>query len=158
MKTKLTIVALLAFAAGGTCPSDIDNDGVVGVNDFLAVLAAWGPCPAPKLVDYCKDTSDFSFRLWSDNKLEVRNEDSSGCLSCAESWPPPLQWIELDAPAASRNAHPTAVVQHANSLSVAYSDGSVYRQQFSIVNAPGCDGDPKINHCVMTLDGWEVVP
>lgn len=27
------------FAAG-----DVDRDGVVGVNDFLAVLAAWGPC------------------------------------------------------------------------------------------------------------------
>jgi hypothetical protein len=25
-------------------PADIDGDGVVGINDFLAVLAAWGPC------------------------------------------------------------------------------------------------------------------
>ena len=28
-----------------SCPSDIDGDTVVGINDFLAVLAAWGPCP-----------------------------------------------------------------------------------------------------------------
>jgi hypothetical protein len=25
-------------------PADIDGDGVVGINDFLALLAAWGPC------------------------------------------------------------------------------------------------------------------
>jgi hypothetical protein len=27
------------------CPADIDNDGVVGVLDFLLLLAAWGPNP-----------------------------------------------------------------------------------------------------------------
>ena len=27
------------------CPADLDGDGVVGINDFLALLAAWGPCP-----------------------------------------------------------------------------------------------------------------
>jgi hypothetical protein len=27
------------------CPADIDGDGVVNVNDFLALLAAWGPNP-----------------------------------------------------------------------------------------------------------------
>jgi T5SS/PEP-CTERM-associated repeat protein len=26
---------------------DIDGDGIVGVTDFLALLAAWGPCPDP---------------------------------------------------------------------------------------------------------------
>ncbi len=26
---------------------DLDGDGAVGILDFLAVLAAWGPCPAP---------------------------------------------------------------------------------------------------------------
>ena len=26
------------------CPEDIDGDGMVGVGDLLAVLAAWGPC------------------------------------------------------------------------------------------------------------------
>jgi hypothetical protein len=36
---------LLAYwgAAGG--PADIDGDGLVGVNDFLDLLAYWGPCP-----------------------------------------------------------------------------------------------------------------
>ena len=26
---------------------DIDHDGVGGIGDFLALLAAWGPCPDP---------------------------------------------------------------------------------------------------------------
>ncbi len=26
-------------------PGDIDGDGVVGIEDFLNLLAAWGPCP-----------------------------------------------------------------------------------------------------------------
>jgi hypothetical protein len=29
------------------CSGDIDGDGSVGVTDFLAILAAWGPCPDP---------------------------------------------------------------------------------------------------------------
>ena len=29
----------------GTCNGDIDGDGAVGIVDFLALLAAWGPCP-----------------------------------------------------------------------------------------------------------------
>ncbi|MHC4970161.1 MAG: hypothetical protein ACYTF4_16325, partial [Planctomycetota bacterium] len=28
-------------------PGDIDGDGTVGVNDFLLLLAGWGPCPDP---------------------------------------------------------------------------------------------------------------
>ncbi len=28
-------------------PGDLDGDGVVGILDFLALLAAWGPCPQP---------------------------------------------------------------------------------------------------------------
>jgi hypothetical protein len=27
------------------CPGDVNADGEVGVNDFLAMLAAWGPNP-----------------------------------------------------------------------------------------------------------------
>ncbi len=27
-----------------TCPHDIDNDGMVGIVDFLDLLANWGPC------------------------------------------------------------------------------------------------------------------
>jgi choice-of-anchor B domain-containing protein len=31
----------------GAVFGDLDGDGVVGVTDFLELLAAWGPCPAP---------------------------------------------------------------------------------------------------------------
>jgi len=44
MKSKLVIVALIAFAAGGTCPSDVNNDGNVGINDFMTLLGGWGAC------------------------------------------------------------------------------------------------------------------
>ena len=27
------------------CPEDLDDDGVVGITDFLELLANWGPCP-----------------------------------------------------------------------------------------------------------------
>jgi choice-of-anchor B domain-containing protein len=32
---------------GCAIPGDLDNDGVVGILDFLEMLAAWGPCPDP---------------------------------------------------------------------------------------------------------------
>ena len=71
MKSKLVIVALLAFAAGGTCPSDVNNDGTVGINDFLQVLAAWGPCPSPRLVGASgAGPGTFYARLWSDGVIE----------------------------------------------------------------------------------------
>ena len=28
-------------------PGDLDGDGNVDITDFLALLAAWGPCPQP---------------------------------------------------------------------------------------------------------------
>ncbi|MCH8150837.1 MAG: hypothetical protein IH830_00505 [Planctomycetes bacterium] len=31
----------------GPIPGDLDGDGVVGILDLLALLAAWGPCPDP---------------------------------------------------------------------------------------------------------------
>ncbi len=30
-----------------TTPGDVDDDGTVGIVDFLAVIGAWGPCPGP---------------------------------------------------------------------------------------------------------------
>ena len=33
------------------CPADIDANGAVNVTDLLALLAAWGVCPAPCLPD-----------------------------------------------------------------------------------------------------------
>ena len=33
------------------CGADVDDDGVVGIGDFLLVLAQWGPCPPQCLGD-----------------------------------------------------------------------------------------------------------
>jgi len=35
----------VTVTALGTCLGDLDGDGVVGVTDFLLLLAVWGPCP-----------------------------------------------------------------------------------------------------------------
>ena len=39
----------LCFIVTGTVipAGDVDGDGVVGTNDLLELLAAWGLCPAP---------------------------------------------------------------------------------------------------------------
>ncbi len=29
----------------GSCPTDVNRDGDTGINDFLSLLGAWGPCP-----------------------------------------------------------------------------------------------------------------
>ncbi len=34
-----------ALCSAPSCTSDLDGDGTVGINDFLALLAAWGPNP-----------------------------------------------------------------------------------------------------------------
>ncbi|MHC5024288.1 MAG: hypothetical protein ACYTGG_10335 [Planctomycetota bacterium] len=41
----------LAIAEFAPCPADIDGSGAVGVNDLLAVLAAWGPGGGPADLD-----------------------------------------------------------------------------------------------------------
>ena len=75
--TKLIIVALAAFTVGGTCPSDVNNDGTVGINDFLQLLGDWGPCPAPTVVDISADAwpaaaHPLVIRAWSNGYLEFK--------------------------------------------------------------------------------------
>ena len=42
----LDFLALLAsWGPCAGCAADLDDDGIVGIVDFLALLAAWGPCP-----------------------------------------------------------------------------------------------------------------
>ncbi|MCI0365394.1 MAG: hypothetical protein L0Y44_15850 [Phycisphaerales bacterium] len=41
-------LAILQSKFGPCCPGNVNNDGLVDVNDLLAVIAAWGPytaCP-----------------------------------------------------------------------------------------------------------------
>ncbi len=35
----------IEYKTPAACPADVDGDGAVGINDFLLVLANWGPCP-----------------------------------------------------------------------------------------------------------------
>ena len=47
-----TFTVVGGFWSGGSgdvtpvCPEDVNTDGMIDVNDLLAVLAAWGGCPA----------------------------------------------------------------------------------------------------------------
>ncbi len=38
-------IHMTTFCPIPACPGDITGDGIVGINDFLDLLAAWGPCP-----------------------------------------------------------------------------------------------------------------
>ncbi len=38
-------IQMSTFCPIPVCPGDITGDGEVGINDFLDLLAAWGPCP-----------------------------------------------------------------------------------------------------------------
>jgi subtilisin family serine protease len=38
---------LAAFNSTPPRPGDLDEDGTVGITDFLTLLAVWGPCPEP---------------------------------------------------------------------------------------------------------------
>jgi hypothetical protein len=40
----LSQVQMTTFCPIPVCPGDINGDGIVGINDFLAVLTAWGAC------------------------------------------------------------------------------------------------------------------
>ncbi len=42
-----SVVGYLVDRLGVTIAGDINGDGVVGINDFLLLLAAWGPCDLP---------------------------------------------------------------------------------------------------------------
>jgi uncharacterized membrane protein len=37
----------IAHIGTPVAPGDVTGDGVVNIDDLLAVIAAWGPCPAP---------------------------------------------------------------------------------------------------------------
>ena len=40
-------VQVFTFICDGTVFGDLDDDGIVGINDFLILLAEWGPCDQP---------------------------------------------------------------------------------------------------------------
>ena len=46
-----TFIDDLSFADVEPCPADLDGDDMVGIGDFLLVLAQWGPCPPKCIAD-----------------------------------------------------------------------------------------------------------
>ena len=39
------LALLVAWGANHGHPADFDGDGIVGITDFLLLLSQWGPCP-----------------------------------------------------------------------------------------------------------------
>ncbi len=54
---ELEDVVILQLNDGTSIPGDLDGDGTVGINDFLDLLAAWGPCPS--CPPFCTGDVDF---------------------------------------------------------------------------------------------------
>ncbi len=167
MKSKLIIVALLAFAAGGTCPSDVNNDGTVGINDFLQVLGDWGPCPDPTVVasDAAEPQNAYSWivRVWSNNNVQYAIHDPSAadCWACVNSTPLD-QWLNIDPPQLPLGASPAgiAVEYHADiaRIYVMYTDGTTYVRQFDsgVIPEPECN-PPIGSACIFqAVTDWEL--
>ena len=108
---------------GDPCPSDIDNDGTVGITDFLQLLGDWGPCPAATIVDGVWSTGGpgtVLFRIWSDGFAEARPIDFKDPKGM------PFSWLALpdnpDAPA----SQPIAVSTNINGRYYRFwADGTV---------------------------------
>ena len=100
-------------AGTNTCAGDIDNDGIVAVPDLLALLAAWGPCSSPRIVDAAASEigSNFLVRIWNDGLAEYRAAWNSPSQQ-------PQQWTPLpDNPQAPQST-PVAVSAAENPLTV----------------------------------------
>ncbi len=120
MRTKTLVIVALAFAAGGTCPSDVNNDGTVGINDFLAVLGAWGPCPSSRLVGAIgAQGAQFHARLWSDGTIE-EFDPGAGII----------EWTQVSGGAYAPTLGVQAVSLHGwdGLLMRAWSDGTVEKR------------------------------
>ena len=141
MKAKLTVVALLAFAAGGTCPSDVDNDGTVGINDFLQVLSDWGPCPSASVVGVGAvgggpSTNGWAVRVWSDGRIEglLVYADPEGCAKVKGS-PPHDTWFDFGT--TPNSIPPVTTSIPGENITVALEDGTVWKRAFFDVSTPG---------------------
>ena len=149
--TKLMLIAMLALAAGGTCPSDVNNDGTVGINDFLQVLGDWGPCPNATVVGItCLPEAGLTARVWSDATLQVGMDITALDVTewgCPESIPTAGEWVTLEPPPLPSGTHPVDIAQSVQPPSspstprliyVAYTDGTVYARGFEILSPPRC--------------------
>ena len=154
MKSKLVIVALLAFAAGGTCPSDVNNDGTVGINDFLQLLGDWGPCPSPPKVVAFDGHGARMFRVWSDGTIQfLMFHFSTGddCFDC-ELATPVFTWLDVGTTPVS---DPVDMTLSNPYVKVAFADGSTWYRQFDFVSSvdPACVDAPLFIYCTFEWVG-----
>lgn len=145
--------------AGDPCPADIDNDGDVGINDFLQLLADWGPCPTPRVVaieSIFIHGGLFHFRLWSSGQVEIRRTETKlpngQCWECGEAWPPAHVWVDYGVPSTpTADSRPVDTAYHSSTLYVGYSDGVLYQANpDSKETKGGC--------CNLLPAVWEVSP
>ena len=164
MKTKLIIITLLALAVGGTCPSDVNNDGSVGIQDFLQVLGDWGPCPNATVVAAAEADlpggPNLAIQLWSDNTIRFRLTNvGHSCVFCDESFPTLTDgWITMDSPAYT--IAPAAIVIHPGNLEIwiHYADGAAYRTEYNLDFDPGpCANGASPAACEFFWLPWEEV-
>ena len=120
---------------GDPCPSDIDNDGIVGITDFLQVLADWGPCPSPSITTVALGAGGppgrASFRAWSDGRLEAwLFGNAHDCWDCSKS--DPIQtW--LDAGTTPGSVPAVDIDANTGILVIGLADGTSWRTTFAIV-------------------------
>ena len=133
MKSKLVIVALIAFAAGGTCPSDVNNDGTVGINDFLQLLGDWGPCPQAKVVGFGLNVANagqvpFVVRVWSDGLTEFK------VTSAVPDWEPQV-WTPVPANPNAPQSQLAAAHGDGHIIHRVWTDGTI--DKFPFAENPG---------------------
>jgi len=66
---ELEDVVILQLNGGTGIPGDLDGDGTVGINDFLDLLGAWGPCPS--CPPFCTGDVDFDCNVGIDDFLAL---------------------------------------------------------------------------------------
>ena len=156
--TKLMLIAMLALAVGGTCPSDVDNDGTVGINDFLQLLGDWGPCPSPPKVVAMDGQGSVGpmFRVWSDGTIQFlmfELDIARTCFECELSTPV-LTWLDMGTTPAS---NPVDIRVTNPNVAVTFADGSTWYRlyDFDSVVDPVCADAPNNSFCTFVwLSDW----
>ena len=83
------LLAPLATCSSSACLGDIDGDGDVGVGDLLALLAAWGLCPAPPAA--CAVDLDCDGSVGVDDLLILLAEWGDNCQAIFSGPPQNIQ-------------------------------------------------------------------
>jgi len=141
----------------------VNNDGTVGINDFLQVLGDWGECPSSKVISISYMTvlsgTNFLVQLRSDRQLQVRMLLAGHpCLACDESFPELHVWTDFTPPPEVANESPVDLLLQDNVFYVAYSNGTVYRASIITSQIPGGTNCKGKDYCTISLGDWELPP